>query len=77
MSQTSIHNPQILLRSIFLYVTFSDLDVKEIETVRSKQIELEDKISSVDANLKSLQATLRQKEDEAAELQRERVSKYT
>lgn len=42
--------------------------------MKSKQKELEDKISTVDANLKSLQVTLRQKEDEAAELQRERVS---
>ncbi|KAH6782870.1 structural maintenance of chromosomes 5 [Perilla frutescens var. hirtella] len=49
-----------------------NVDVKEIETVKSKQRELEDKISAIDANLKSFQATLRQKEDEAAELQRER-----
>ncbi|XP_047983367.1 structural maintenance of chromosomes protein 5 [Salvia hispanica] len=49
-----------------------NLDVKEIEVVRSKQIELEDKISTIDVTLKSLQATLRQKEDEAAELQHER-----
>lgn len=61
---------------MFLNFTFSDLDVKEIEVVRSKQIALEDKISTMDVTLKSLQATLRQKEDEAAELQHERVSKY-
>lgn len=61
---------------MFLNFTFLDLDVKEIEVVRSKQIELEDKISTIDVTLKSLQATLRQKEDEAAELQHERVSEY-
>lgn len=44
--------------------------------MKSKQMELEDKISSIDANLRSLQGTLRQREDEAAELQRERVSEY-
>lgn len=50
--------------------------MRELEIVKSKQLELEDKISSIDANLRSLQATLRQREDEAAELQRERVSEY-
>lgn len=49
-----------------------NLDVKEIDFEKSKQIELEDRISTMEAKLKSLQATLRQKEDEAAELQRER-----
>ncbi|XP_057807772.1 structural maintenance of chromosomes protein 5 [Salvia miltiorrhiza] len=49
-----------------------NVDVKEIEILRSKQVGLEDKISTIDATLKSLQATLRQKEDEEAELQRER-----
>ncbi|KAG8391192.1 hypothetical protein BUALT_Bualt01G0162100 [Buddleja alternifolia] len=49
-----------------------NLDVKEIENLKSRQIELEEIISTIDANLKTLQTTLRQKEDEAAELQRER-----
>lgn len=44
--------------------------------MKSKQKELEDQICTIEAKLKSLQATLRQKEDEAAELQRERVSGY-
>lgn len=54
------------------HLLLCNLDVKEIETLKSKQIELEGTISTIDANLKSFQATLRQKEDEAAELQRER-----
>ncbi|CAA0808920.1 Structural maintenance of chromosomes protein 5 [Striga hermonthica] len=49
-----------------------NLDVKEIDIARSKKVELEEQISVIDADLKSLQIALRQKEDEAAELQRER-----
>ncbi|CAA0815217.1 Structural maintenance of chromosomes protein 5, partial [Striga hermonthica] len=49
-----------------------NLDVKEIDSARSKKVELEEQISVIDADLKSLQIVLRQKEDEAAELQRER-----
>ncbi|GER46106.1 structural maintenance of chromosomes 5 [Striga asiatica] len=49
-----------------------NLDVKEIDSARSKKVELEEQISVIDADLKSLQIALRQKEDEAAELQRER-----
>ncbi|KAK6140426.1 hypothetical protein DH2020_025836 [Rehmannia glutinosa] len=54
-------------------VLFLDLDVKEIESVKSRKVELEEKISTIDANLRALQTALRQKEDEAAELQRERL----
>ncbi|KAK6119210.1 hypothetical protein DH2020_047058 [Rehmannia glutinosa] len=53
-------------------VLFLDLDVKEIESVKSRKVELEEKISTIDANLRALQTALRRKEDEAAELQRER-----
>ncbi|KAL6495727.1 Structural maintenance of chromosomes protein 5 [Orobanche gracilis] len=49
-----------------------NLDVKEIESVKSRKVELEEKISVIDADLRVLQTALRQKEDEAAELQRER-----
>ncbi|KAL8500858.1 hypothetical protein ACS0TY_020443 [Phlomoides rotata] len=49
-----------------------NLDVKEIETVKSRQIELNETICVTDADLKALQTALRQKEDEAAVLQRER-----
>ncbi|KAI3445060.1 hypothetical protein Pfo_001725 [Paulownia fortunei] len=49
-----------------------NLDVKEIESVKSRKIELEETISVIDGNLRALQTALRQKEDEAAELQRER-----
>ncbi|KAK6163002.1 hypothetical protein DH2020_002843 [Rehmannia glutinosa] len=49
-----------------------NLDVKEIESVKSRKVELEEKISTIDANLRALQTALRRKEDEAAELQRER-----
>ncbi|KAK6140525.1 hypothetical protein DH2020_025724 [Rehmannia glutinosa] len=48
------------------------LDNSEIESVKSRKVELEEKISTIDANLRALQTALRRKEDEAAELQRER-----
>ncbi|XP_051147312.1 structural maintenance of chromosomes protein 5 isoform X2 [Andrographis paniculata] len=47
-------------------------DVKEIEYVKSRQLELQEKISTIEVDLKALQAALRQKEDEAGGLQRER-----
>ncbi|GFP92402.1 structural maintenance of chromosomes protein 5 [Phtheirospermum japonicum] len=49
-----------------------NLDVKEIESVKTKKVELEEKICGIEADLRALQTALRQKEDEAAELQRER-----
>ncbi|KAL0464463.1 UNVERIFIED_CONTAM: Structural maintenance of chromosomes protein 5 [Sesamum latifolium] len=49
-----------------------NLDVKEIESVKLRQTELEETVSTIEGNLRALQTALRQKEDEAAELQRER-----
>ncbi|KAL8061976.1 hypothetical protein ABFX02_02G117500 [Erythranthe guttata] len=49
-----------------------NVDVKEIESVKSRQLELQEKISTIDVNLRALQIALRQTEDEAAELRRER-----
>ncbi|KAL0425656.1 UNVERIFIED_CONTAM: Structural maintenance of chromosomes protein 5 [Sesamum radiatum] len=49
-----------------------NLDVKEIESVKLRQTELEETVCTIDGNLRALQTALRQKEDEAAELQRER-----
>ncbi|KAK4414494.1 Structural maintenance of chromosomes protein 5 [Sesamum alatum] len=49
-----------------------NLDVKEIESVKLRQTELEKTVSTIGADLRALQTALRQKEDEAAELQRER-----
>ncbi|PIN23636.1 Structural maintenance of chromosome protein SMC5/Spr18, SMC superfamily [Handroanthus impetiginosus] len=51
-----------------------NLDVKEFESVKARQLELEETISSLDADLKALQTALREKEDEAAGLRRERVN---
>lgn len=45
-----------------------------MENVKSRQLDLQVAISMMDADLKALQAALRQKEDEAGGLQRERVS---
>ncbi|KAL7120493.1 hypothetical protein ACP275_02G126400 [Erythranthe tilingii] len=49
-----------------------NVDVKEIESVKSRQLELQEQISTTDVNLRALQIALRQTEDEAAELRRER-----
>ncbi|KAL2234154.1 UNVERIFIED_CONTAM: Structural maintenance of chromosomes protein 5 [Sesamum indicum] len=49
-----------------------NLDVKEIESVKLRQTEVEETVRTIDGNLRALQTALRQKEDEAAELQRER-----
>ncbi|KAL7158056.1 hypothetical protein ABFS83_02G117600 [Erythranthe nasuta] len=49
-----------------------NVDVKEIESVKSRQLELQEQISTIDVNLRALQIALRQTEDEAAELRRER-----
>ncbi|CAA3031223.1 structural maintenance of chromosomes 5, partial [Olea europaea subsp. europaea] len=49
-----------------------NLDVGEIERLKSRKTELEDTISTIDSDLKALQMELRQKEDEAAEHRRER-----
>lgn len=56
------------------YFSLLDLDVGEIERLKSRKTELEDTISTIDSDLKALQMELRQKEDEAAEHRRERVS---
>ncbi|XP_073049488.1 structural maintenance of chromosomes protein 5 isoform X2 [Primulina eburnea] len=49
-----------------------NLDVGEIETFRSRQMQHEEAIFTIEANLKDLQTALREKEDEAAGFQRER-----
>ncbi|KAL2461210.1 Structural maintenance of chromosomes protein 5 [Abeliophyllum distichum] len=54
------------------HLLLCNVDVGEIERLKSRKIELEDTISTIDANLKALQMELRQKEDEAAEHRRER-----
>lgn len=58
-----------------LCITYvSDLDVGEIQTFRSRQMQHEEAIFTIEANLKDLQTAIREKEDEAAGFQRERVS---
>lgn len=49
-----------------------NLDVGEIQTFRSRQMQHEEAIFTIEANLKDLQTALREKEDEAAGFQRER-----
>lgn len=54
-----------------------DVDVEELESLRTRKSELEDSISDLDSSLKVLQSEQRRIEDEAAKLQRERVSQMT
>lgn len=54
------------------HLLLCNLDIGEIERLKSRKTELEDSISTIDADLKALQMVLRQKEDEAAEHRRER-----
>lgn len=53
------------------------MDVEELESLRTRKTELEDVISDLESSLKVLQSELRHFEDEAAKLQRERVSQMT
>lgn len=52
---------------------FADLEVGDVERMKSRKEELEGNISQMDAILKSLQLEQRQLEDEAAKLQKKRV----
>lgn len=49
-----------------------NVDVEELESLRTRKSELEDSISDLDSSLKVLQSEQRRIEDEAAKLQRER-----
>lgn len=71
--------------SIKLHVLFKiiyccsspDVDVDELESLRTRKKELEDAISDLEISLKVLQSEQRHYEDEAAKLERERVSQMT
>lgn len=55
----------------------ADVDVKELEELRSKKNKLEEEVTVLDSSLKVLQSEQRRFEDEAAQLHRQRVSQLT
>lgn len=62
------------LNNLCLLAPCTDIDVSDIERLRSKKFELETSIANGEESLKSLQKELRQSEDEMANIYKKRVS---
>ena len=62
--------------SILFNYQFSctDVDVREIERLKSKRAELDDRISTLGRDIQAFQSELRHVEDKGANLHRDRVS---
>lgn len=62
------------LNNLCLFAPCTDIDVSDIEILRSTKIELETTVANGEESLKSLQKELMQSEDEMAKIHKKRVS---
>jgi hypothetical protein len=64
------------LNNLCFFAPCTDIDVSDIEELRSRKIELETRIVNWEDGLKSLQKELMQSEDELAKIHKKRVSSF-